>query len=141
MRIRHTGITVRHIPLALRFYRDLLGLKVVKDFVEEGTYIETISGFGNIKLRMVKLVSDNDEMIELLEYEYHQETKVPIRFLHEIGIRHIAFEVDSIMNIYLDLNNAGIKFISEPIVSPDGYAKVAFCKDFDGNLIELVELL
>lgn len=34
-----------------------------------------------------------------------------------------------------------IEFISPPQVSPDSYAKVAFCQAPEGTYIELVELL
>ena len=43
--------------------------------------------------------------------------------------------------IYLDLLELGLKFNKNPQRSPDGKAKVCFCRDYDGTLIELVEEL
>ena len=43
--------------------------------------------------------------------------------------------------MYSDFIDDGIEFISNPKISPDGYAKVAFCKAPEGTFIELVELL
>ena len=140
-RIRHTGITVTNLEPALVFYRDLLGLKIVKDFVEEGTYINTISGFGSIELRMVKLVDDFGSMIELLQYLSHPIVVVGHKMLYAIGISHVAFEVDDLDETYERLVSVGIPFNSTPCVSPDYYAKVAFCRDPDGNLVELVQVL
>lgn len=140
-RIRHTGITVTSLEPALVFYRDLLGLKVVKDFVEEGTYIDTLSGFGSIKLRMVKLVDDYGSMIELLQYLSHPEIVTGHRMLCAVGISHMAFEVDDLDETYERLVRLGVPFNSIPCVSPDSYAKVVFCRDPDGNLVELVQVL
>ena len=42
---------------------------------------------------------------------------------------------------YNRLVEAGVYFNSPPQLSPDGFAKVTFCKDPDGSLIELVEEL
>ena len=47
--IRHTGIVVSSMKRSLEFYRDLLGLKMVKDFKEEGEYIDKISGLRSLK--------------------------------------------------------------------------------------------
>jgi len=140
-KIRHTGLTVTNLDLALAFYRDVLGLRTVKDFEEEGDYIDTLSGFGGIKLRMVKLVADDGSMVELLQYLSHPSATICHRRLCDVGTFHIAFEVDSIDETYTKLTDKGVSFISTPQMSPDGYARVAFCHDPDGNSIELVQVL
>ncbi|MBI3088771.1 MAG: VOC family protein, partial [Candidatus Colwellbacteria bacterium] len=58
-----------------------------------------------------------------------------------IGCTHVAFTVANLDKEYKRLTEAGIVFNSPPQLPPDGYAKVAFCKDPDGTLIELVEVL
>ena len=49
--------------------------------------------------------------------------------------------VDNLDETYNRLVEAGVYFNSPPQLSPDGFAKVTFCKDPDGSLIELVEEL
>ena len=61
--------------------------------------------------------------------------------MYEIGIAHIAFTVDDVNAAYDRLKNEGVSFISAPKVSPDGYAKVAFCRAPEGTFVELVEVL
>lgn len=139
-KIRHTGITVANLDLALWFYRDLLGLKVAIKANEESDYIDNISGFENIKLEVVKLITDDGSMIELLHYLSHPKKGI-YRKLYEIGISHVAFEVDDIDVLYNKLSDEGILFNSPPTVSPDNYAKVAFCHDLESNSIELVQVL
>ena len=137
--VRHTGIVVTDMEKALRFYRDLLGLKVVKDFTEEGDYIDSISGLSCVRVRMVKLTADDGSMIELLQYLSHPREARHNSQLCDIGCSHIALTVDDIDKEYARLLKNGVWFDCPPCISPDGYAKVTFCHDPDGTSIELVE--
>ena len=137
--IRHTGITVSDMESALRFYRDLLGLKVAKDFKEGGNYIDSISGLSGVRVWMVKLTVDDGSMVELLQYLSHPG-KVPDNpQLCDIGRSHISFTVENLDCEYKRLKKIGVKFNRTPQISPDGKAKVVFCRDPEGNFIELVE--
>lgn len=139
--IRHTGIVVSNMEQSLKFYRDLIGLKVVKDFTEKGKYIDSISGLSGVHLRMVKLTADDGSMIELLLYLSHPN-QPPIKTrIYDLGCSHVAFTVDNIDMEYERLSGKGVKFNCPPYISPDGYAKVTFCHDPDGTCIELVEVL
>lgn len=139
--VRHTGIVVTDMEKALVFYRDLLGLKVAKDFKEEGDYIDSISGLSGVRLWMVKLTADNGTMVELLQYLSHPREARDNPQICDIGCSHIAFTVDDIDKKYARLSKNGVRFNCPPYISPDGYAKVTFCHDPDGTSIELVEVL
>jgi len=138
--IRHTGIVVVDIDKSLYFYRDLLGFQVAKQMEEAGDYIDNISSLRNVKVTTVKLTSPSGQMIELLKYHSHPAEQ-KMREICEIGISHIAFTVDDLDIEYETLKNKGIQFNSPPQLSPDGYAKVTFCRAPEGTLIELVEVL
>jgi catechol 2,3-dioxygenase-like lactoylglutathione lyase family enzyme len=139
--IRHAGIVVTDMERSVHFYGGLLKLKVVKDFSEKGGYIETITGLEGVDLHMVKLEAEDGSMIELLKYRSHTGASGPSRRLCDTGCTHVAFTVDSIEDEYKRLSEHGVEFLSPPCESPDGYARVAFCKDPDGVFIELVEVL
>ena len=139
--VRHTGIVVRNLNHALYFYRDLLGLKIVKQMVESGSYISRISKLRDVKVTTVKLAAPDKSLIELLHYHSHPSGKPSRKALFETGISHIAFTVKNARKEYTRLRKLGVRFNSQPQVSPDGYAKVVFCRDFEGNPIELVEVL
>ena len=138
--IRHTGIVVIDLEASLYFYRDLLGFQVAKQMEEAGDYIDNISSLRNVKVTTVKLASPSGQMIELLKYHSHP-TEQMMREICEIGISHIAFTVDDLDIEHERLKDKGIKFKSPPQLSPDGYAKVTFCRAPEGTLIELVEVL
>ena len=139
--IRHAGIVVSDLDKALCFYRDLLGLKIIKKMEESGDYIDNISGFKGIKVTTVKMAADDGNLIELLHYKSHHRMALLRKDICEIGISHVAFTVGDIDKEYLKLKKAGIEFNHAPQISPDGYAKVTFCRDYDNNLVELVEVL
>lgn len=138
--IRHTGIVVIDLEMSLHFYRDLLGFRIVKQMEETGDYIDKILALSNIKVTTVKLNSASGQLIELLKYHSHLAEQRR-REVNEVGISHIAFTVDDLDSVYERLKKTGIRFISSPQLSPDGYAKVAFCRAPEGTWIELVEVL
>lgn len=138
---RHAGIVVTNMNRSLRFYRDLLGLKVVRDLDESGDYIDNMNGLKGIRVRTVKLSADKGEsLIELLCFKSHPKKLRGIEPF-SIGPTHVAFEVYDLEKEYKRLKKSRVKFNAPPQFSPDGYAKVTFCKDPDGTLIEFVELL
>lgn len=138
--IRHTGIVVIDLEVSLHFYRDLLGFRIAKQMEEAGDYIDNISSLRNVKVATVKMTSASGQMIELLKYHSHPAEQ-KMRAICEIGISHIALTVDDLDFEYKRLKDKGIQFNSPPQLSPDGYAKVTFCRAPEGTLVELVEVL
>tara|TARA_Y100000034_G_scaffold65962_1_gene79637 strand:- start:217 stop:645 length:429 start_codon:yes stop_codon:yes gene_type:complete len=139
--IRHTGIVVSDMERSLKFYRDLLGFEVKKDMIESGDYINNFSDLNDVVVRTVKMSLENGDMVELLYYDSHLEEPDMTRKITQIGCSHIALTVDNLDETYETLKENDVKFNSPPQYSPDGFAKVTFCKDPDGSLVELVEEL
>ena len=140
--VRHVGIVVKKIDDVLPFYRDLLGLKLVKKTHEPEQFINRLLGLSRCRLVTVKLAADDGTtLIELLEFTSHSGDQADLPELTRPGITHIAFTVRDLDGLYRRLTRAGIVFISPPLESPDGFAKVAFCRDPAGNFLELVEEL
>jgi hypothetical protein len=107
---------------------------------ESGSFIDNVLGMKNIEVTTVKLVIQNKQMIELLDFKTNKKNIVE-KYVNDIGPTHIAFTVDDIEKIYINFINSDIEFISGPKMSADGNAKVAFCKAPEGTFIELVEQL
>lgn len=138
--IRHTGIVVSNLDKALYFYRDILGLEIRREMIESGKYIDNLSGLKEVRVKTVKMSADNGNLIELLYYGSHPRKSIN-RDVCDIGYSHIAFTVESLDYEYKRLREKGVKFNCAPQISPDGKAKVVFCRDPEGNFIELVEEL
>jgi catechol 2,3-dioxygenase-like lactoylglutathione lyase family enzyme len=140
LNFRHTGIVVENLPHSLDFYQGLLGFQVEKQANEAGPFIDAILGLEQAALTTVKLRAPDGVMIELLDFG-GDTTNQGDKPITEVGPTHLAFGVADLDDIFVRLQAKGIKFISNPQVSPDGYAKVAFCRAPEGTHIELVELL
>ena len=118
------GLVVSDMEKALYFYRDLLGLKIQGTTNEEGNFINQLLNKEDIKLKTVKLsTDDNTTRIELFN----------------TGFTHVAFTVDNLDEIYMHLKNGGVQFNCPPKLSPNGMLKVTFCRDFEGNYLELTQ--
>ena len=140
--VRHFGIVVSDMERSLRFYRDLLGLKVVREMEESGEYIDNMLSLQNGRVTTVKMSADiGSTLVELLEFKSHPRQPHGDHEVCSVGPSHVAFTVDNLDAVYRRLSQAGVPFNAPPQLSPDGYAKVTFCKDPDGTPIELVEVL
>lgn len=139
--IRHAGIVVGDIKKSIVFYRDLLDLKIKKDMLEKSVYIDTVLGLKKVDVRTIKLSAADGSLVELLYYRFPVSKKSKAGRINDVGCAHIAFTTKDIDREYSRLSKKGIVFNSPPQESADGYAKVAFCRDPEGNFIELVEVL
>lgn len=143
LKIRHTGIAVSNLENSIHFYRDLLGLKIVKEANEGGIYISNLCNIplANADIKTVKLAADCGNLIELIWYKTYYDVLNVKSDMFYTRTCHIAFQVEDIEVEYYRLSEMGVEFLSAPQESPDHYAKVVFCRDPDGVHIELVELL
>jgi catechol 2,3-dioxygenase-like lactoylglutathione lyase family enzyme len=139
-KIRHTGIVVSNLEDSLSFYRDLLGFSKVSLNEESGLYIDTMLGMEKTAVVTVKMECTDGQQIELLDYRANMQRDRK-HLINEIGISHIAFEVEDLHSLFAKLSEAGTPFISSPVTTPDGYAMVAFCIAPEGTHVELVEIL
>ncbi len=57
----------------------------------------------------------------------------------KVGLTHISFNVRNLQKWYDFLQSKGVECVSRPERSPRGHS-FFFAKDFDGNLIELMDL-
>lgn len=142
LEIRHAGVVVSDLKRSLEFDRDVLGLRVVCVADEPPSYIEKLLATPNGRVTTAKLAAPNGEtLIELLEFHRAAQPRLSVREVDSIGPTHIALTVADLDRAYLVLRERGTSFLAPPIPSPDGLHKVAFCRDPDGTLLELVERL
>lgn len=138
----HTAFTVSDMERSLPFYRDLLGLKVVRDKIRWGKAFDEMTGFPNAKLRVVVLEDgESGHLLELIEYLNPKGKKRRWR-LCDAGATHISFYVDDLDGAYERLRENGVRFQSPPVTIRRGgktIGKVLYLYDPDGNTIELFE--
>jgi catechol 2,3-dioxygenase-like lactoylglutathione lyase family enzyme len=138
---RHAGLVVHDLECMLHFWREVMGLQVVVDFWEEGSFIDTVQGLSGVRLHMIKLRAPDGSMIELLKDEAHPTPPPEHNALCDRGIRHLAFTVADVEAARETLRREGCETLSEPVTAPDGKARLFFARDPEGNLLEMVQVL
>ena len=137
---RHFGIVVRNLETSIAFYEDL-GLKITKQMDESGEHIDKMLSLNDVNVTTVKMSApETDTLIELLHYKNPIPKEIE-RKINDLGPSHLAFTVNNLSENYKKLSQKGVKFFSEPQLSPDKTVLVVFCNDPDGIPIELVEQL
>jgi len=125
MRILHTMLRVGDLDRSIRFYTDVLGMKLLrrKDY-PEGKFTLAFLGYGH-----------NPEHAEL-ELTHNWGTDQ-----YELGnaYGHIALGVDDIHATCDKIRKAGGKITREPGPMKHGSTVIAFVEDPDGYKVELIE--
>lgn len=119
--LHHCSLIISDTEQSLTFYRDILGLSVDDNRPD--------LGFAGAWLR----VGSENQQIHLLELP--NPDPVDGRPEHGGRDRHTALLVDNLENIVKKLNQNSIKFT----LSKSG-RKALFCRDPDGNVVELIEV-
>jgi len=138
--IHHTCICVTDMERSLTFYRDLLGMKVTIDSRHSGPVVDQILALENTDARRVYLAGYGGK-IELFEFDSPEGKPFPDDFrVCDIGLTHIAFEVENLEALYDELSAKGIKFHNPPLFVKDR-GMVCYLRDPDGVVLEFIELL
>lgn len=142
-RCHHHGFTVTNIERSLAFYRDVLGLELLR--VSERRNLpsyDQILGYEDVALTVALLRHPVDEfLLELFEYHNPQGQQRPLDNTF-VGAAHVAFEVDDIDALYARLTAAGYGAINPPVdVERNGavVARAMYALDPDGISVELFQ--
>ena len=125
-RFMHTMIRVFDLDKSVGFYTQKLGMNLIKktDY-PDGEFTLAFLGYGEW---------ENDTLIELT-YNWERDDAYKIGE----GFGHIALGVKDIYKICDELEQNGVEIIRKPGVMKHGKMVIAFIKDPDGYMIELIE--
>ena len=142
MRVRsfsHTGITVSNFDRAVQFYWDVFGCPLVG---VADTPSERVRSFFDVdataptcKIGWIRV--PGGATLEIFEFQ-PQQPRVAVPW-NRVGLTHVCFNVRNTQKWHAYLMSKGVECVSKPERSPRGHT-FFFAKDFDGNLIELVDL-
>jgi lactoylglutathione lyase len=126
MRMLHTMLRVGNLERSLRFYCDVLGMKVLRkhDF-PGGKFTLAFVGYGDEASHTV------------LELTHNWDTEK-----YDLGnaYGHVALGVEDIYAACKDLKAKGAKVVREPGPMAHGSTHIAFIEDPDGYKVELIQL-
>ena len=141
-RPHHTGLQVADLARSVAFYRDVLGFEEVFSWNPQAPYIGELIGYPDVDLHAAILrPPDSAVFLELLEYRNVERTPVDTRTANP-GTAHIAFFVDDLDALYVDLTARGVASVSAPVsptIGPNKGGRAVYMIDPDGIRVELIQ--
>lgn len=133
MSLNNTRFSFNHIMLrvldndrALEFYRDILGMQIIRQReYESGRFTNTFLAFPGESTA--------------IELTYNWDQDEPYSKGDNFG--HLALMVDDVTETCRYLESRGVRIKTPPKVMNHGTRMLAFIYDFEDNIIELVEPL
>lgn len=126
MRLLHTMLRVGNLDESLKFYCELLGMKLIRKKDYPG---------GEFTLAFVGYGAESDTAVIELTYNWGKDN-------YELGdaYGHIAIGVDDIYATCEAIAQQGGKVTRQPGAMKHGSTVIAFVEDPDGYKVELIQL-
>ncbi len=124
MRILHTMIRTGDLERSIRFYTEVLGMKLLR----RGDYPE-----GRFTLAFLGFAPEDQQAAIELTYNWGVS-----QYERGTGFGHIAIEVDDVYQACTAIKQRGGKIIREAGPMNAGTTIIAFVEDPDGYQIELI---
>ena len=125
MRILHSMIRVNNLEESIKFYTEVLGMKLLREKeYPEGKFSLAFLGYGK---------ETKDTVIELT---YNWDTN---DYEHGNAFGHIAIEVDDIYKVCDEIRDKGTRVIRDPGPMMGSKLLLAFIEDPNGYKIELIQ--
>ena len=143
----HVGITVSNFNRAVKFYWEVFGCPLVGVADTPPDRVRTFFGVAadpatgpqpaapSCKIGWIR--APGGGVLEIFEFQ-PQQPAVTVPW-NRVGLTHISFNVRNLQRWYDYLVSRGVECVSRPERSPRGHS-FFFVRDFDGNLIELMDL-
>lgn len=140
--IFHPVISVSAMDDAVRFYRDVLGLRVAFDDYHDSDAIARLFGFSEPSVHSVVMECEDRSEFELVEFERPRGSSSTDKKMSDAGIAALALRVSGIEKLIDRVRLGGFAMSSELVAQtlPDGAVlKVAVCRGPDGVTVIFVE--
>lgn len=125
MRILHTMIRVGNLDASIKFYTEVLGMRLLRmQEYSEGKFTLAFVGYGD----------ESEAAVIELTYNWGVE-----RYDLGDGFGHIAIEVDDASAACDEIKRRGGKVVREAGPMQHGTTVIAFVEDPDGYRLELIQ--
>jgi catechol 2,3-dioxygenase-like lactoylglutathione lyase family enzyme len=129
------------------FYTEVLGMRVTKQAVISGPWIEAATGLSPVEAEVAFVEASSGPGIELIHYRTSAGSRpADLGRPNVQGLRHIAFRVTDLDRLVAALEAAGITMLSavqqvsaEQVDYADQRKRLVYCHDPEGNLLELCD--
>lgn len=139
-RVTHVGICVTDLDRSVRFYRDLLGFRLVSELEIGGEPCDVLLQLKDVELR-AKYLERDGLRIELLYFESPPRRNPPLRrAMNDLGFTHVSIRVSDLGTFLDRLRAEGVNVVeSSRIDMPAFESGAVMITDPDGVMIELVQ--
>jgi catechol 2,3-dioxygenase-like lactoylglutathione lyase family enzyme len=140
--IEHVGVIVSDMDRSIDFYCNVLGFDLSQRVdLCTGETVEKGVGVPGAALQLAHLkLGDNTTLIELLCYTHPKSKPIPADAKpNDIGVGHVAFNVDEPESYYERLKSKGVKFISPGVMESSTGEKFCYFYDPDGAVLEFIK--
>ena len=140
--IDHTAIVVADTEASLRFYRDVLGMRVVDESENYGPEQEHLNNVFGARLRITALRASSGPGIELLEYQAPRDGRpfFANEAANDLVRRETEIACENLPSAFTVLAAAHAALISPGLVDLPpalGYTQAVELRDPDGHVIRL----
>jgi catechol 2,3-dioxygenase-like lactoylglutathione lyase family enzyme len=138
--IHHASFTVNDMERSVAFYRDILGMEVIRDTAQagvefKGPIVDNLTNCPGSELRIVFL-KVKERLLELVEYKPKGK---PMRDnkASDTGSAHVCFKTENIQELYKKLSASGVRLHCAP--QNLGGVWVIYFRDPDGIILEVMQ--
>jgi catechol 2,3-dioxygenase-like lactoylglutathione lyase family enzyme len=124
--IEHVSINVADMDASVEFYGHTLGLERLQTVPENGFAITYFALPGGRRLEL---------------FDYRGENPRPTRGETDVGLRHLAFEVDGVATAERELRARGVPIVLPTTELPELGVRVLLFEDPSGVTLEFCERL
>ena len=139
------GLVVKDVEKQKTFYRDILGLQVLREREVVAPPTGDHTGIPGVRRKLIFLGNEKGE--EVLELVYYIDPLSPVGqppYPNQIHSVHLCFKMNNLQSRYRELSAKGVRFLTPPKVidRPEGIS-VCLCygQDPEGNWLEFKEVL
>jgi lactoylglutathione lyase len=141
--VHHLGLTVADIERSVLFYRDVLGLTLVRRRPHvDSDYVARQTGYDGVVLNVASFrIDEQSPTLELVQYMTHGGPPASAA-TNQPGISHLCLTVSDLQAAYDDLRARGVMFRSAPVritAGPNMGGLVVYFADPDGYTLEMFQ--
>jgi len=136
--LRHHAITGPSAAVLQDFYAYFGFTHLIVEELPDSDYIKTLSGGAWSAARILKLRNAVGDVLEIIE---PSDSSDEATFGRLGNWSHLAFTVNNCEEAVRDVLAMGGRLVGGPVINPEAPYKVAYVRDPQDNLLEIVQVL
>ena len=137
-----TGFVVKDMEASIKFYAEVLGMRIAGRVEREGEFVEQVLAFPGAHVTGGFVDMGAGHQLELLQYLTPASGENNLN-RNDLGASHVAFLVEDLDKFYEETSQKGIRYNNPPASMFDDNGKLsrkqAYAQDPDGNWLEFIE--